>query len=298
MSHAGQLSDEAVSITDSHWQLIAESIPHIVWTAASDGRVEYLNQLGNYTGWSPEVTYNRDWLEVLHPDGVRSAERIWRNVSRMGTPYTAEYRIRRTDGEYRWHVSRGLPVRNASGQIVKWIGTATDNHDQRTNEARLREAHRTTEEALTLLATIQAEAPVGFGFVDRDRCLVRLNQELASMTGAPVEDLVGRPVPETVPHRGSNSRLSSAMFSTPPKPSGTCPLRTDRAARTSPRCRRATTPSVSAPRSSASEWLSSTSVIASNWRRLCTSSPGRRSSARRSWARWPRGCTPWTPTAG
>ena len=200
MSHAEQLSDETLGISDFHWQLIAESIPHIVWMASWDGRVEYINQLGNdYTGWSPGVTHNRDWLEVLHPDDVRSAERIWRNASRMGTSYTGEYRIRRSDGEYRWHVSRGLPVRDAVGEIVKWIGTATDNHDQRTNEARLRQAHRTTEEALTLLATIQAEAPVGFGFVDRDLCLVRLNQELASMTGASVEDLVGRPVPEAAP---------------------------------------------------------------------------------------------------
>ena len=200
MSHAEQLSDDTWAITDSHWQLVAESIPHIVWLAASDGRVEYMNQLGNdYTGSSPGVTHDRAWLEVLHPDDVQSAEFAWRNASRMGTPFTAEYRLRRTDGEYRWHLSRGLPVRDAGGEIVKWLGTVTDNHDHKTHEAQVREAHRTTEEALTLLATIQAEAPVGLGFVDRKLRLVHLNQELASMTGASVEDVIGRPVPEAVP---------------------------------------------------------------------------------------------------
>ena len=147
MSQAEQLSDETSGISDFHWQFIAESIPHLFWMASSDGWVEYINQLGiDYTGWSPGATYD-----------------------------TAGYRLRRTDGEYRWHVSRGLPLRDAGGEIVKWIGTATHSHDQRTSESRLREGHRTTEEALALLATLQAEAPVGFGFVDRDLCLARLN---------------------------------------------------------------------------------------------------------------------------
>jgi len=200
MSQAEHLSDESLSIADSHWQLIAESIPHIVWMAAPDGRVEYINQQGNeYTGWPPGVAYARAWLEVVHPEDAAGADRAWRDASRMGAPYIAEYRIRRADGAYRWHVSRALPLRDAAGQIVRWIGTATDNHDHKTTEAGLREAHRTAAEALTLLATLQAEAPVGFGFVDRNPCLVRLNKELASMTGAPAEELVGRPVAEAVP---------------------------------------------------------------------------------------------------
>lgn len=178
MSHAEQPTHQTWGITDRYWPLIAEFIPHIVWVASWDGRVEYMNQLGNdYTGWSLGVTHNRDWLEVVHADDVQKADRAWRYACRMGTAYTAEYRIRRADGEYRWHVSRGVPLRDAGGEIVKWIGTATDNHDNRTNEARLREAQRSAEEALTLLATIQAEAPVGFGFVDRHLCLVRLNQD-------------------------------------------------------------------------------------------------------------------------
>jgi len=200
MPHAEPLSDEPPGVVDLDWQLIAESIPHIVWMAAPDGRVEYINQQGNeYTGRSPGAPHASEWLEVLHPDDVVSAARAWRDARRMGAPYTAEYRIRRADGAYRWHVSRALPVRDAAGQVVRWIGTATDDHDHKTNDAGLREAHRTTAEALTLLATLQAEAPVGFGFVDRDLCLVRLNQELAEMTGAPADGLVGRPVAEVVP---------------------------------------------------------------------------------------------------
>jgi len=180
--------------------MIVESIPHMVWVAAPDGRVEYINQLGNhYTGWSAGATFDRDWLEVIHPDDAPTAAHTWRYASRSETPHTTECRIRRADGEYRWPVTRGPPLRDAAGQVAKWIGTATDNHDHKTNEAVLREAHRATAEVLTLLATLQAEAPVGFGFIDRDLCMVRINQELASMTGSPAEEQIGRPVAEVVP---------------------------------------------------------------------------------------------------
>lgn len=200
LSQAGPLADGSHGIADVDWQVVAESIPHIVWLAAPDGRIEYINKQGNdYTGWRPGMTHDRYWVEVVHSDDVAGAGTAWQHASRTGLPFTTEYRIRRTDGEYRWHMSRGLPVRDAGGEIVRWIGTATDIHEQKTAETVLRESHRTTAEALTLLATLQDEAPVGFGFVDLDLRLVRLNRELASMARARVEDLEGRGVDTVVP---------------------------------------------------------------------------------------------------
>ncbi|MEA2828963.1 MAG: two-component system, cell cycle sensor histidine kinase and response regulator CckA [Actinomycetota bacterium] len=127
-------------MADSDWRLIAESIPHIVWMASPDGTIEYMNQRANeYTGWPPGASYEEIWGAVIHPDDEADAHRAWEHAIRTGSAFSSEYRARRADGEYRWHRGRGLPARDAGGQIVKWIGTATDIDDQKRLEAALRE---------------------------------------------------------------------------------------------------------------------------------------------------------------
>lgn len=201
-------------MADAHWQLIAEAIPHVVWLASPDGRVEYLNQQANdYLGLSPEASLDDLWTAVLHPDDAARFQGSWRDGIGAGTTDT-EYRLRRADGAFRWNRGRTRAQRGPDGEVVKWIGTATDVDDLKTAgaavteidvsgreeaDAALERSHRSTAEALTLLATLQAEAPVGFAFVDLDLRVVRLNHELASIIGAPVEDVVGRSVAEVVP---------------------------------------------------------------------------------------------------
>ena len=59
-----------------------------------------------------------------------------------GEPYVAEYRIRRTDGAYRWHLARATALRDEAGQIASWLGTLTDIHEQKQNQIRLDELVR------------------------------------------------------------------------------------------------------------------------------------------------------------
>ena len=73
------------------------------------------------------------------------------------------------------------------------------NREQRQLHEQLRRAEAETAETLTLLETLQATAPVGFGFVDRDLRIRRLNETLAAINGSPLEEQLGRPVAEIVP---------------------------------------------------------------------------------------------------
>ena len=185
---------------DPDWRLIAESIPHILWMATPEGQIEYLNpHWTEYTGWPAGATSDRHWLATVHPDDAPRAADAWHEAVTTQTPYSLEYRIRRRDGQFRWHACKGLPVRDAEGRVVRWIGTATDIDDQKRAEAGLAHAYGSTEEALTVLASLHAEAPVGLGFVDRDFRLMRANPELAAMSGQSPEDVVGRPVADVVP---------------------------------------------------------------------------------------------------
>ena len=152
----------ALAITDADFELIAESIPHIVWVAAPDGSVEYFNHRGTeYTGLPYGAADGWEWLALIHPDDIERSERAWRDACAQDAPYGIEYRLRRYDGEFRWQVCRALPVRNELQEVVKWIGTVTDIDDQRQVEERLRQAERQAVESLSLLETLQATAPVG-----------------------------------------------------------------------------------------------------------------------------------------
>jgi diguanylate cyclase (GGDEF)-like protein/PAS domain S-box-containing protein len=187
-------------LTDAEFRLIAESIPHVVWTAAPDGSTQYFNRQGlDYAGYPVDALHEAGWGSLIHPDDVDLARAAWQEALAANTPYRVDYRVRRFDGEYRWHAIRGLPVHDSCGEVVRWIGTATDIEDAKRLESDLRSAERDTAETLTLLETLLSKAPVGFAFIDRDFRLVRMNERLAVIGGSSVAEQLGKTVADAVP---------------------------------------------------------------------------------------------------
>ncbi|GAA1796539.1 hypothetical protein GCM10009835_13320 [Planosporangium flavigriseum] len=187
-------------MTSGGLRLLADMIPHLVWTAAPEGSTRYVNrQAVAYTGLPVEANFNGQWVTLVHPDDADRAQAAWAEAIRTGNPFELEYRLRRADGEFRWHDFRSLPVRGTDGRIVKWIGTATDIQQQKELEESLRRAEQQTAETLTLLESIQSAAPVGFGFIDREYRVIRANDALAETVDLPVTELIGRRMDEVVP---------------------------------------------------------------------------------------------------
>lgn len=181
-------------------ETIAESIPHIVWTASPDGATTYFNQQGtDYTGCPRETNYEWNWVTLVHPEDAQWAAQAWQHATLTGTDFLMEYRIRRFDGVFRWHTCRAVPVRDAAGEIDRWIGTAIDSEDQKQLALALRRAERQATEAVTLLQSIEAATPIGFKLVDRDLRVVRVNRMLADIDGRSVEECIGLAASELVP---------------------------------------------------------------------------------------------------
>jgi two-component system, sensor histidine kinase and response regulator len=90
------------------------------------------------------------WLEMLHPEDRGPTQRFWLESVAGRHPYDVEFRLRRHDGEYRWFKTRGVPVQNRSGNIVKWFGTCTDISDLRQTEEALRQAKEAETERARL----------------------------------------------------------------------------------------------------------------------------------------------------
>jgi diguanylate cyclase (GGDEF)-like protein/PAS domain S-box-containing protein len=161
---------------------------------------EYCNSYGaRYTGAPTGTNYGGDFASWIHPDDAEPARLAWEQAGRDRAAYRLDVRIRRYDGTYRWHTVASRPVRDSSGGLLGWLGTATDVNDARATEAELRLANTDAMRTLTLLETLQSAAPVGLGFVDRDLTMVYLNEMLAAVNGSPLAEQLGEPVSDLVP---------------------------------------------------------------------------------------------------
>jgi PAS domain S-box-containing protein len=115
---------------------VVETIPTFAWTALPDGTVDFVNHHWvEYTGLPTENTMGSGWKAAVHPiDLPRYVERQRASVA-LGEPFENEVRFRRAaDGEYRWFLSRAVPLRDSVGKIVKWYGISTDIEDRKRAE--------------------------------------------------------------------------------------------------------------------------------------------------------------------
>jgi PAS domain S-box-containing protein len=115
---------------------VVETIPTMTFTALSDGSSTFVNKRWTeYTGLSVEQSSGAGWQCAVHPeDLVRHSEK-WRISVATGQLFEDEARFRCVaDGEYRWFLVRGVPLRDQHGNIVKWYGTLTDIEDRKRAE--------------------------------------------------------------------------------------------------------------------------------------------------------------------
>src|SRR5437588_3462004 len=126
---------DEIKRSEDRLRLVIDTIPGMVWSALPDGSVDFVNQPWlEYHGltWG---SFNRgSVLAALHPDDVAIAAQNWRTASATVKHPELELRVRRADGEYRWFLSRAVPLRDELGNIVKWYGTITDIEDRKRAE--------------------------------------------------------------------------------------------------------------------------------------------------------------------
>lgn len=117
-------------------------MPQIVWTAAQDGLVEYLNQRWQeFTGFSLSDHLTEDVHSIIHPDSLAEFVTSWESAVHAKEPYEIEIRLLdRPTGEYRWFLCRAFPVRGGDVDKVRWFGTFTDIHEQKRIQAAFRRA--------------------------------------------------------------------------------------------------------------------------------------------------------------
>jgi PAS domain S-box-containing protein len=112
-----------------------ETIPAMAWIFGPDGAVQFRNRrVVEYTGLPQLGDEERFRKTAIHPEDLDRIVRRWGASVASGEPVEEELRFRRTDGEYRWFLSRIVPLRDKRGKVVKWYGTATDIQDRKRAE--------------------------------------------------------------------------------------------------------------------------------------------------------------------
>jgi PAS domain S-box-containing protein len=139
-------AEEALRESEQWFRTLANTMPQLVWTAEPDGRVDYYNERHKeYWGIAPTTDGSFQWAPALHPDDAAPTMEAWEHAIRTGQTYQIEHRVQRADASYHWHLSRGMPVRNDEGRIVKWFGTTTDIDDLKKAQEGLRRLAETLE---------------------------------------------------------------------------------------------------------------------------------------------------------
>jgi PAS domain S-box-containing protein len=175
--------EEALRQSEERHRTLTEAMPQLAWTALPDGTTDYASsQWETYTGRPVAEVLEERWLQLVHPEDRERAVAAWQQAVRTGVVHDCDLRLRGADGRYRWFKSRGVPLRNQDGVIVKWFGTCTDISEvlqareilARHNE----ELNRLVEERTTKLQEMVGE-------------LQHLSYTLAHDLRAPLRSLAG-----------------------------------------------------------------------------------------------------------
>lgn len=137
-------------------QLTVDTIPVFVATYSPDGtRLTVNRSWQEYMGLTSEEATggSANRFPHFHPDDIERNDSAWRESLASGEPLSIDVRVRRADGQYRWHTSRRVPLRGAEGEIVRWYSVGIDIEDQKRAEEALRRSEAFLAEGQRLSRT-------------------------------------------------------------------------------------------------------------------------------------------------
>ena len=176
---------EELQASEGQFRTLANSIPQLAWIADPDGSARWYNQRWyEYTDTNLEEMRDGGWHRLIHPEHVTrvisGVERSWAS----GDPWEDTFPLRGRDGEYRWFLSRALPIRETSGRIVRWFGTNTDITEQKRAQERISESERR-------FRTMADKAPVMIWISGLDKLRTYFNKPWLEFAGRTLGQEIG-----------------------------------------------------------------------------------------------------------
>nr|WP_281432957.1 PAS domain S-box protein [Aestuariivirga litoralis] len=174
-------AEQASKQNADRFRTLAEALPNHVWTAGPDGLLDWFNpRVYEYSGSFPGELDGDKWASLVHPEDLAEAAGRWREANENRTPYETEFRLLRRDGAYRWYIARAVPIQDAEGNVLQWVGTNTDIDDQKTISQQLLKSE-------TRFKQSQNAAGIGSLELDIETGTVMGSEQLWKIWGLPVQ---------------------------------------------------------------------------------------------------------------
>ncbi|MEG4519828.1 MULTISPECIES: PAS domain S-box protein [unclassified Microcoleus] len=141
--HDRKQAEDALKQSEERYRSLILAISQIVWTTDAEGRCQDSPSMRAYTGQTEAEGVGFGWLDTIHRDDRERTVQVWMEAVQTRSMFEMEYRMRGTDGNYRYFQARGVPILNEDGSLREWVGTCIDIHDRKQTElvqAKAREA--------------------------------------------------------------------------------------------------------------------------------------------------------------
>lgn len=113
--------------SEARFHQLTDIVPDMITNATVDGEFFYYNKCWtDYSGWPTAKLLKESWTKLMHPDEVATVKKNWQEAVETGNDFETELRILNKSGDYKWHISRAIPVKDDSGKIIMWVGANTE----------------------------------------------------------------------------------------------------------------------------------------------------------------------------
>ena len=191
---------DALRASEAQFRTVAEALPGILFIADAEGSNSYVNRrYRDYSGLGGDQLLGDGWSEIIHHDDLSQLIQLAARAREVGSTFQGEYRLRRADGTFRWHLTQAAPVHDANGVVERWVGVSIDIHDQREAEDALRQSEERYRTLFVSMSQgffiVQVEEAAGGPVEYR---IIEINPAFTTITGFGAE-VVGQSMRETIP---------------------------------------------------------------------------------------------------
>lgn len=172
-------------------------MPQLGWTASPDGVVDFCNaRFIAYTGRTAEDMQRLGSRELHHPEHYDRVQEEWKNARETGEAFERKFPLKGVDGNFRWFLTRIMPVKDESGAIVRWVGINTDvDSEERLNASLAKKVDERTgelRESELRFKSIFNNAFQFTGLLSPTGMILEANQTVLDFVGATKDAVVGR----------------------------------------------------------------------------------------------------------
>lgn len=180
-------AEEALTASEKRLQDLADAVPQVIWANDSNGRANHFNQRWyKYTGLSYQQSVDRGWIAIVHPEDSAASIEKWMKALAIGEVFDTEYRLKGSDGNYRWFIGRNVPLKDSEGKVTGWFGTATDIDDLK------RAGEDLVQSETRLRIAMDGATEYGIITTDKERRVERWSQGAANIFGYTESEMLGK----------------------------------------------------------------------------------------------------------